>query len=164
MICSNCKKKITEGEYYCLYCGTATNRFNITSTIGLKKIKYSLITLLISIIILCCLFLFINSFPKSDPVDFIKTGVIDIYDTKNLGTAFERYFTNPNWISFETEEGEIIVEFTGELPSSDALSTHLIQFTIYPNEDNFEITYYELNQQSQTYEQLITLLDSIYTN
>lgn len=164
MICSNCKKKITEGEYYCLYCGTATNSSNTTSIIGFKKIKHSLITLLISIIILCCLFLFINSFPKSDPVDFIKTGIIDIYDTKNLGTAFERYFTNPNWISFETEEGEIIVEFTGELHSSDALSTHLIQFTIYPNEDNFEITYYELNQQSQTYEQLITLLDSIYTN
>ena len=102
--------------------------------------------------------------PKANPIDFIKNGVIDIYDTQNLGTAFERYFTNPNWISFETEEGEIVVEFTGEIQSSGTLSTCLIQFTIYPNEDNFEITYYELNQQSQTSEQLISLLDSIYKN
>lgn len=164
MICSNCKKKIAKGTYYCLYCGTTIHSSNTSSILGFKKIKRSLTTLSISIITLCCLFFFINSFNRLNPVDFIKTGVIDIHDTQDLGTAFEHYFINPNWISFETGEGEIVVEFTGEIQSHDTLSTCLVQFTIYPDEDTFEITYYELDQQSQTYEQLITLLDSIYTN
>lgn len=64
--------------------------------------------------------------------------------------------------NFETDINEIIVEFTGGLQSENIISNDLIQFTDYPDRHTFEIIYYERDEESQTYESLVNLLDNIY--
>ena len=99
---------------------------------------------------------------QSTPINQVQSGVIDLYDSEPIGTSFNHYFTNPHWESFETDTNEIVVEFTGELQSENSISNYLIQFTVYPNRHTFEITYYERDGESQTYESLLSLLDNIY--
>lgn len=163
LICPHCKKKLVDGSYYCPSCKTVVTPITQSkSNLAIKKLKRSIITLCIGALTSCCLFFITNSFTNPNSVEFVKAGLLDIYDTQTIGTAFENYFTNTSWESFETDNGELVVEFIGNFESETETSTCLIQFTLYPEEDTFEITYYELNGQPQNYEALINLLDNIY--
>lgn len=159
--CPHYKKKLSLNTYYCDYCGKALP-IQKTSTLEFNKtnIKIGIITL---VILIGCALLCLNLFKsQSTPINQVQSGVIDFYDSEPIGTSFNHYFTNPHWESFETDTNEIVVEFTGELQSENSISNYLIQFTVYPNRHTFEITYYERDGESQTYESLLSLLDNIY--
>lgn len=100
---------------------------------------------------------------QSTPINHVQTGIIDLYDSKAIGPAFNAYFTDPKWENFETDHDDLIVEFTGRFLSGNQDANCLIQFTVYPKQQTFEITYYELDGVSQPYESLLDLLDSIYS-
>ena len=154
--CSHCKKKPSVNAYYCeYYRKTLSTKKPLTLKLNKNNTKIWIITLYILIFsISSCLNLFKS---QSTPV---QSRVIDLYDSKPIGTSFNYYF--PHLENFETDINEIIVEFTGGLQSENIISNDLIQFTDYPDRHTFEIIYYERDEESQTYESLVNLLDNIY--
>ena len=113
-----------------------------------------------------------------DPVELVKTGILDMDKTVTVGDAFQAYkfFQNPRWNKVETEQKKIIVEFRGDVKfeSYDGLKfqyftidkdiiqkaksavknfTFLTQFAINKDGKAFEIQYagYEvLNKNGET--------------
>lgn len=59
------------------------------------------------------------------PVDIVRGGVLDKYNTTTVGKAFEGTFQNAKWTSFETPKGEVVVQFDGSVKSDKVSVTPL---------------------------------------
>lgn len=187
MFCSKCGSILNNEEKFCHSCGTkvklkshdsktlnslyqqpshdSSQTFNQGSTFNTKTFTWDQSTLkkiffifLSGLIILVTLCFFLEDFE----VSYVKDSTIENYESKTVGTAFEDFFDKPAWTYFNTDSGQDIVEFEGLAKLNGTEATFLLQFTVYEEDDYFEITYYEINGVQQTYYDLIDLLDVVY--
>ena len=140
---------------------TSTNQTNSKSTTLLN-------IALTSCSVLIFIFFFIGGYIlmshlMSDPhVKFIKDAVLVDYNDTEIGTAFDEFFLQPTWESFETDTNQTIVEFTGEYLDGMLFEPVLIQFTLDSENETFDITYFQQANREQTTKELVTLLESVY--
>ncbi|MGL4373977.1 MAG: hypothetical protein ACRCS6_09360, partial [Turicibacter sp.] len=121
----------------------------------LRKILFTLLSILIFLVTLIAI-------EKDSEITYIQGSTIENYESKTVGEAFQDFFDKPTWTYFETDSGHDIVEFEGLANLNGTKATFLLQFTVYEDDDYFEITYYEINGAQQTYYDLIDLLDVVY--
>ena len=90
----------------------------------------------------------------------VKEGHLEKYPKKEIGKAFENFFSSTEWTSFKSSDGERIVEFTGKCMYMDEKVTARIQFTI--EDDTFEVTYLAFNDVPQTKIMLWALMEKVF--
>jgi|GEM_PF-4165579 len=71
----------------------------------MKKVSYAVIMII--------LIVYFSGCAKPDPVESVKAMVMSDFPTTTIGKAFDAAFDNPAWKSFETDNGQTVVEFTG---------------------------------------------------
>ena len=96
----------------------------------------------------------------NNPVSTIKTGKLNQYPEQTIGDAFEGFFGNPEWTSYE-QDGDTYVKFTGECTFYGELVNAKVVFLI--DDDKFSIDRFELEGTDMTY-LLESMLDEIYAN
>ena len=67
------------------------------------------------------------------PIDIVKSGSLPGYSAITVNTAFDHAFQKGKWTSFQTNEGQTMVEFTGTV-KGNALDK--AQFNVYPLIEN----------------------------
>lgn len=111
--------------------------------------KYGFKKIIIGIVIVIAAIFVIGSIGGSSSnnkyVDFVKNGYPNAYPEITYGQAFNRFFSDPAWKHFKSEEDENIVEFTGGCIYQDSEVTATIQFTLAEDDDTFEISYCDFN-------------------
>lgn len=83
-----------------------------------------------------------------DDIKTVKDGIFESINSKiTLGQAFDKYshFSAKHWKSFESKQGNKVVEFTGELPVPENMQqkkTITIQFVL-DKHNGFQVGYIE---------------------
>jgi len=72
---------------------------------------------------------YVGCYRQPSAIDIVKNGLLPGYTAVTVGTAFDRTFQNGNWSTFQTNEGQTMVEFTGTVKGS---ALDKAQFNIYP--------------------------------
>ena len=127
-------------------------------SIAKKRMIRSLTFIILAIAILGIIYFFIHLVSPSSEVNLVKNIVLESYESQTLGNALNNFFYEPNWASSDKN----IVEFTGVAYWGEDESIFTLKFTFDVEQDLFDITSYTINQESQTYDELILLLDTIY--
>lgn len=77
-------------------------------------------------------------------VKLVKSGAMDMVPNALIGKAFDKFFSDGKWKSFEATNGDRIVEFVGKCNWREKPATIKIQFLI--NDDKrFELYAVEVN-------------------
>lgn len=174
MVCKNCGKEIADGLTVCPECGAATadapatapakkgildgyKNFGSLSTVSkILHIAIPVVAIVVVILILSAIF-------STDYVDVVKDGMLyNISDDETVGEAFEDFFANPEWESFETEDGEIIVEFNGECEFYGDEADCCIQFEVDEDGEEFEVVYIDIDGESMNDFEIVSILEAIY--
>ena len=79
-------------------------------------------------------------------VKLVKSGSLDMAPNVPIGKAFGQFFANDKWRSFESTEGDRVVEFTGDCTWYGKEAKMLIQFKVYENTNRFEVGYVEIGK------------------
>ena len=83
-----------------------------------------------------------------DPTTQVKNGIVELDKSMTVGQALDgyQYFSSTNWSSFETSQGQTIVECSGNIKNSSMRL--VIQFQIN-KDDTFELAYAGLWQKEK---------------
>lgn len=76
----------------------------------------------------------ISDYADFDPqnmVDIVRHGSLTSYSQRTVGDVFGEVFSHPEWTYFESEDGDDVVEFTGEALYGDEEGRTTIQFLLY---------------------------------
>lgn len=76
----------------------------------------------------------ISDYADFDPqnmVDTVRHGSLTSYSQRTVGDVFGEVFSHPEWTYFESEDGDDVVEFTGEALYGDEEGRTTIQFLLY---------------------------------
>ncbi len=98
-------------------------------------------------------------------VNAVKDGVPANYPDITIGEAFDHYFISPEWRAFESASSNqddtfnYVVEFKGGCTYEESEAEALIQFTISPEFDNFETTFFSLDGDPMTFAKLNELME-----
>lgn len=122
MFCAKCGKEIPEGNQYCTSCGTTINsnmsgetpvgnEINVKIPDGKPKTKKKRIIIGMCVAIVVLIFIAAVSGGDST-VDTVKGGKFNAYPENTVGKAFDNFFSDPEWTSYE-ENGHDYVKFTG---------------------------------------------------
>ena len=103
---------------------------------GKKLFQVSLLAIIVVMIFTGC-----GGYDKY--VTQVREGSLYSYPNVPVGKAFDQFFTNEKWRSFESTEGKTIVEFTGDCSWYNAPAEMTIQFVIKGRE--FEVNYVGIN-------------------
>ena len=95
---------------------------------------------------------------SSPEITFVKNQVIECYEKPSIGEALDEFFYDPTWELIE----ENTVKFNGEAYFGEDEALFTIQFKVDLETEQFDITSYSINGESQTFDQFIQLLDTIY--
>ncbi|MGN0154908.1 MAG: zinc-ribbon domain-containing protein [Lachnospiraceae bacterium] len=122
MFCTKCGKEIPEGNQYCTACGaplepdtsektyvSVNNNKNNTDEKPQSKKKRNIIGICAAVVLLVIL---VALFSGDSAVDTVKGGKFNAYPENTVGKAFENFFSDPEWTSYE-ENGHDYVKFTG---------------------------------------------------
>lgn len=92
----------------------------------------------------------VSSLP--DPkVDFIKVQYLDKNNSISYGDSLDKVCSNEEWISFISTNGKNIVEFNGDLHYKGKDRHVLIQFLLKNGNTDYEIAYFEMDNEAMTY-------------
>lgn len=173
MICKNCQKEIPENEKVCPHCGEKTSAKS-----GKEKKKFKDLdkkSKIIRIAIACVCFLvagvlifndaitgMFKSGDTEDPaIATVKSGTLDYFPEPTVGEAFEKFFAEPEWKTFTSEEGLTIVEFTGKCTLDGEDADCLIQFSV-SKDNTFETYYAEIDKEKLSDEDILTVYETVY--
>lgn len=133
---------------------------NATSkkSIAYKRCLRSLACITIGIILLSIIYIFIYFVFSSPEISFVKNQVIESYEEQTIGEALDEFFYHPTWDLIEENK----VKFNGKAYWGEDESLFTIQFKVDVESEQFDITSYSINGESQTFDQFIRLLDTIY--
>lgn len=126
--------------------------------IAYKRCLRSLACITIGIILLSIIYIFIYFVFSSSKISFIKNQIIESYEEQTIGEALDEFFYHPTWDLIE----ENTIEFNGEAYWGEDESLFTIQFKVDVESEQFDITSYSINGESQTFNQFIQLLNTIY--
>lgn len=105
------------------------------------------------------LFVSINAYDCFVPdkyVEKVKNSVNADYAGVTYGSAFEKYFTEPKWTSFDSTNNNKIVEFTGKYNDNGKESEVVIQYIV--DGEYFDFAYYEVDGVSKTLSEYMDLM------
>lgn len=123
-----------------------------------SKIAHILLPVaLIGIIVAVILF---ASSPDYVPV--VKDGKLKNYPDKTVGEAFEAFFEEPSWESFEAENGKQAVNFNGKCEYMGEKVNCLVQFIIDDDGESFELYAVEINGDPISEIEILAMLEAIY--
>lgn len=96
---------------------------------------------------------YVQSIIKSSP---------EAYPNKTYEEAFGKFFSNPKWEYFKSEDGIDVVQFTGGCVYADKNVNVLMQFTISEDKTSYELGGLSFNDVPQTELVKIALLESAF--
>lgn len=178
MFCKKCGKEIADGLTTCPECNAATQAaqaFGDAPAGGVKgfidgyknfgslsknsKILHIAVPA-VAVVVLVLVFSLVFS---NNYVSMVKEGhLTEFSKSETVGEAFEEFFANPEWKSFESEKGDRIVEFNGECEYFEEDVKVCIQFEIDEDDDSFEIEYADIDGDAMSEIELYALLEAVY--
>ncbi|MBQ8026958.1 MAG: hypothetical protein IJ261_02455, partial [Clostridia bacterium] len=166
MTCNKCGKELAAGTKKCDGCG---KKVKVKFSDLPKKQKTTRIVIACVCFLIAVVLVFGGSIggasragdASSDYITAIKEGTFSQYPEQQVGTAFESFFSDPEWKSFTSAEGEIIVEFNGGCTWGGEDANCCIQFVIL-EDGTFETYYADVNGNPLTDNDIIAMYDVIY--
>lgn len=172
MRCSCCGKELKDDAIFCPDCGTKIEVEQKTE-VSVQEIptnenekkkntgkSFGKIGGAIAILFIIVCFLTIGG--DSEEIQMVKNGSPNGYPNQTYEEAFENFFGSPKWSSFQSEDGEDIVEFTGECMFDKRKVTACMQFTLNKTDGTFEVTYLSFNDVTQNNLMLYGLLAKVF--
>lgn len=106
----------------------------------------------------------IDDFTDSDNkyVKMVKGGYRENNPDLTYGQAFSDFFGTPRWHYFLSDEGDDVVEFTGDCTYQDVAVKARIQFIVDEENGTFEIAYFDLNEVPQNMLTLASLMANVF--
>lgn len=95
-------------------------------------------------------------------INYIKSSTPRAYPDITYGEAFSAFFGNPIWNYFESEEGDYVVDFTGECVYDGEDAEVYLQFLV--NESEFTCYCMEINGEEQDEETLNSVLETVFSD
>ncbi|MDM5461103.1 hypothetical protein [Bacillus cereus] len=95
-------------------------------------------------------------------VQQIKTAKLPGYEKVTIEEAFHKFFKNPKWKYFVSEDHEDLVEFTGDCVYQEQEVKAKIQFVLNKEDQTFKLKAMALNDIAQNRFTTATMLHSIY--
>lgn len=95
-------------------------------------------------------------------VQFVKNGYRENNPDLTYEKAFSTFFGSPQWKYFKGDEGEDVVEFTGDCTYQDAPVKARIQFVVDEKQGTFEATYLAFNEVPQNKLILASLIEKAF--
>lgn len=77
-------------------------------------------------------------------VKVVREGSFSSYPNVKIGDAFDQFFADEEWKSFESDKGQRIVDFKGRLQYRGEDADFHMQFILY-KDDSFEVEYAAIN-------------------
>lgn len=169
MYCQSCGNKLEDGLKFCESCGEAISvdfKTNVESTsrndkmkdylnMFIEKINVSrtedfikLLAYTIGLGVVVVLLFSFFGFWDDKYLNIVKQGSFESYPTIEIEKAFNQYFLEPEWESFESTRGDNVVEFTGQCYFLDMLTDVKMQFIVYSDE-TFSVEYLSLDNETQ---------------
>lgn len=101
---------------------------------------------------------------ENDSIDYIKN--ISLVDNSNLtsGQAFHNYCEKGNWVYFETQKRQNVVEFKGECPVEGTIQPVNLQFIINDEINEHTVGVLLVNHVQQTDEQREAFIQMVYND
>lgn len=186
MLCSKCGHQLLENEKFCTSCGAAVNEIENTNkeqsavkvekkntkpqgvVIGIAAVGLTLIMAIVIGLVIIGLFLAII-FADGGTVSDVKDSTLPAYSEDiTIEEAFESFFDEPSWSSYETDTDEIVV-FTGYFNENGGDKIK-ITMEMTKNGESLkweEVVLYNTNTGDTTYlsdVELESLLNAIYEN
>lgn len=119
MFCKQCGKELPDGVKFCTSCGAEAGGTKDETSCGdvppsvqssgenagqnmLNKSKRKIKKpILIAIGVVVAVILLIALIGGGDPIDTVKDGTLNAYPEQTVGEAFGKFFSNPEWVSYE---------------------------------------------------------------
>ena len=179
MFCRNCGETLREDAKFCPKCGgvcegsvqSAPPGANVygnaplpVQNVGVpaqsKQKKIVPVILAVLGIIVAVVF-FLSLLGGGDPVDKVKGGTLNAYSEQTVGEAFDGFFFDPEWDSYE-DDGETYVKFTGEAEYFGEEVEVKIVFVLNEDSEQFKIDSAKVDGVEMSYYEREMLLDAIY--
>lgn len=179
MFCESCGNQLETNMNFCESCGSAIySKVQLQQMSKGERLKYyfntvmktaktyriaEFLKLIFSLCAIGMVVLVIFSFFGFGEDEYIKTvkqGSFGSYPTVEIGKAFEWYFSDTEWRSFESTEGVNVVEFTGYCYFLDMLTEVYMQFNVY-SDGTFNVDYLSFDDDTQSYIMMAGLIEVI---
>ncbi len=166
MVCKKCGKELASGAKKCESCGKKVKlKFKELP----KKQKIIRIAVALVCFAVAAVLIFGDAIggasragdSTSEYVTAIKESTMTDYPSQTVGEAFESFFADPEWKSFTSKDGEIIVEFNGGCTWNGEDADCCIQFEIY-EDDTFDTYYADIDGTVLNDYDIIEMYDVIY--
>lgn len=133
-----------------------------------SKVKpLSVAFLIICMSMMCILQIKYNTFEgglSSKYISMVKDATNESYPDMTYGEAFEKFFENPSWKYFKSDEDKDVVEFTGDCTYSDKKVTATIQFIISKDATQFTAEYLAFDGEAQNKLIIGILIDKAFSS
>lgn len=101
---------------------------------------------------------------ENDSIDYIKN--ISLVDNSKLtnGQAFDNYCKKGNWVYFETQKRQNVVEFKGDCPVEGTFQPVNLQFIVNDEINEHTVGVLLVNHVQQTDEQRQAFFQTVYND
>lgn len=127
-------------------------------TLGYNLMIRTVICLFISFICLFFIYLTIDSASSSSSLTFIQNSKLESYTDETIGKSLNSFFDQSTWEVLNDH----MIKFSGQAYWGDQKATFSILFSVEPTTNTFDIKEYTINNNVQTYDDFILMLDTIY--
>jgi len=162
MICKKCGKELAEGTKKCDGCGEKV-KLKFSELPPKEKKKRAIIgsvCLIIGVVLIIAGA--IGALNKDKYISVVKEGTLNGFPDMTVGEAFENFFDDPEWESFEDEDGRIIVEFNGGCTWGGEDANCCIQFEVDEDGESFETYYADIDGDSLNDFEIVAMYEVIY--
>ena len=129
---------------------------------GSLSIKDKLSHILVPVVVVIAVICIFSMFSSDEYVDLVRNGELAAYDDKTVGEAFDNFFADGKWESFEAEDGELVVEFNGVCEYDGEEVDFCMQFEVDEDGEEFEVYAAELDGDSLSNFEILAMLEVIY--
>lgn len=105
----------------------------------------------------------ISSIFDDEYVSMVKNGHLHMAPNITVGDAFANFFGDPEWKSFESTSGQMVVEFNGDCTWQDKPAKCRMQFLINKKDDTFETGAVSINGTNLTVLETAAILAKIFS-
>lgn len=179
MKCTKCGKEIGNDSKFCEGCGAtivseSANPFKRQKGVKFKdlpkKQKITRIIIGCACLLVAGILMIAGGFggasrtseKESIYIDCVKEGSFEDFPDVTIETAFNEFFSDPEWESFTSEEGLNIVEFNGGCTVYEEETNCCIQFNVF-EDGTFETYYVDLGGEQLTLnEDIVEMYEVIF--
>ena len=99
---------------------------------------------------------------ENEHIDYIKAQTLGEDSNLPVGEAFERYCSKSEWVYFETQKRQKVVEFKGECPGGKSAQPVNLQFLVDEEGDGFILGALLVDHVQQTEEERASYIRTVY--